>query len=294
MNYYKNWKTVFQRTVFYYCPRKFKMKVGDRKMFERFVYDNIACNEYGIMCVSFDKNLPSTMSAQQSDLQTVKSALGDTYHIISQDYSEPLVYTMQVINRDFSPITQYQERELKKWLCKRGKYKLFSIFDKRYADIWFYANISNPKTIYIGDVYGMEFTITMNAPYGYSDIRDNTYRLDIDKSVTFYVDNDEELPIYPDIEIEMQQSGDFTMKNMSVEESILHPFEIKNVKSGEVITIKGSYPLISSSDVAHNNSIYIDTNKLWLYLVDGYNTIQVSLSCKIRLQYREYRKVGVV
>ena len=59
-------------------------------MFERFVFDNIACNEYGVMCVSFDQSLPSKMSAHESELNTEKSIMGDTYHIISQPYSTPL------------------------------------------------------------------------------------------------------------------------------------------------------------------------------------------------------------
>lgn len=262
-------------------------------MFERFVYDNVVCNEYGIGCVSFEQTMPSTMSAQETTLNTEKSVLGDIFHIISQDYSVPLSYTMQIVNRDFSPITQYQERALKKWLCQKGKYKLFNIFDKRYVDIWFYANISNPKTIFIGDVYGMEFTITMNAPYGFSDIRDNVYTLAMDESLTLYVDNDEELPIYPDIIVTPIQSGILTLTNISDKETTSHPFKINNVKANETITINGAYPIISSSDPSHNVNIYDDVNKDWLYLIDGYNTIKSNLPCEIRLIYREYRRIGV-
>ena len=278
--------------VFYFC-KKIK-KVGDRRMFERFVFDNIACNEFGIGCVSFEQSLPSSMSAQQTKLEPQKSVMGDTYHIISQQYSAPLSYTMQIVNRDFSPITQYQERALKKWLCQKGKYKLFCILDKRYADIWFYANISNPKTIFIGDVYGMEFTVTMNAPYGFSDIHDITYKLTTNETVTFYVDNDEELPIFPDIIVTPTQAGTLTLTNISDNETATYPFQINNVSSGEVLTILGAYPMISSSDPIHNLNIYNDTNKEWLYLIDGYNTIQSNIPCTLRLQYREYRRVGIV
>ena len=201
---------------------------------------------------------------------------------------------MQIANRDFSPITQYQERTLKKWLCKRGCYKLFNILDKRYADIWFFANISNPKTIFIGNVYGMEFTVTMNAPYWFSDIKDIMYSLNSNESFTFYVDNDEELPIYPDMVIKPLESGNLVITNISDSVTEKLPLKINNIKTNEVITIKGSYPLVQSSDIVHNSNIYNDINKEWLYLIDGYNTIQTNLSCEINLQYREFRKVGVV
>lgn len=261
-------------------------------MFERFVFDGIPCNEYGVMCVSFSSPGMSTISAQESELETEKSIRGDIFHITSQEYTNPLSYTMQIVNKDFSPISAIQERALKKWLCQRGKYKLFCVLEKRYADIWFYANINNPKSIYICDTVGLEFTVTTNAPFGFSDIRDKEWIMEGNDAIEdLYVDNDEEFPIYPNLIITMNNSGNLTLINETLT-GVPNTLTLDNCVSGEVITLECEYPHISSSIT--NHKVFDDFNKFWPYLVDGYNRISVNIPCTIKIQYREYRKVGIV
>ena len=261
-------------------------------MFERFVFDGISCDEYGITCVTFSSSTMNTISAQQTDLKTEKSVKGDIYHITSQEYSAPLSYTMQIVNRDFSPVSPIQERALKKWLCQRGKYKLFCVLDKRYADVWFYANINNPKSIYVADTVGLEFTITTNAPFAFSDLRDKKWIMNKNDIIEdFYVDNDEDLPLYPNITITMSEPGTLTLINESITEAE-NTFTIDNCTSGEILTIESGYPYISSSITTHR--VFDDFNKFWPYLIDGYNRITVNKACILEFQYREYRKVGIV
>lgn len=261
-------------------------------MFERFVFDSTPCDQYGIMCATFSSSTMETILSQSTDLRTEKSVRGNVYHIISQEYSNPLTYTMQVVNKDFRPITAMQERALKKWLCQRNRYKPFCILDKHYADIWFFANISNPKSIFVADTVGLEFTVTTNAPFGFSDIRSKKWVMEENDVIDdFYVDTDGELPIYPDLTITVNRSGTLTLTN----ESVLgadHTLSIKNCTAGEIIHLECAYPHISSSVKAHN--IFDDFNKFWPYLIDGYNRIAVDLPCTLEFQYREHRKVGIV
>lgn len=261
-------------------------------MFERFVFDGIACNEYGVMCVSFASPGMKTIPSQESELKTEKSVRGEIFHITSQKYSNPLTYTMQIVNKDYTPISAIQERALKKWLCKRGGYKLFCVLEKRYADIWFFANINNPKLINVCDTVGMELTVTTNAPFGFSDVRDKRWIMaGNDVIEDLYVDNDEELPIYPDLQITMNESGTLTLVNNSITD-VDNTLKLENLISGEVITLDCSYPYISSSVQTHN--IFNDFNKFWPYLIDGYNRVTVDKSCTLEFKYREYRKVGIV
>lgn len=261
-------------------------------MFERFVFDGVACNEYGVMCVSFSSSGMKTISAQESELKTEKSIRGDIFHITSQTYTKPLTYTIQIVSKDCTPISAVQERALKKWLCKRGGYKPFCILEKRYADIWFFANINNPKSIYICDTVGMEFTVTTNAPFGFSDIRDKRWIMAGNDIIEdFYVDNDEELPIYPELQIGMNESGTLTLVNESITGAD-NTLKIENLTAGEIITMECGYPFISSSIQTHN--LFNDFNKFWPYLIDGYNRITADKACSLEFKYREYRKVGIV
>lgn len=263
-------------------------------MFERFAFDNICCDEYGIRCVLFESGGKQTFDSQITELKTEKSIKCEIYNIISQEYNNPLIYTMQIVNRDFSPITQYQERVLKKWLCRKGEYKQFAILNKRYADICFQVNISNPKLIWINDVNGLEFTITTNSPVAFSDERNYIYSFDGRNNISIYINNDEDLPIYPSMIITSSQAGTLNITNQSNTDIHHNTFSIKNVKANEIITIDSSYPIIESSDNAHNKTIYNDMNKEWFFFINGFNNVFVDKRCTINFKYKEYRKVGLV
>ena len=261
-------------------------------MFERFVYDGTSSDEYGIVCVTFSPTTLETVDGHTSELEIEKSVRGNIFHIISQEYSAPLSYTIQVINKDGSPITTIQERAIKKWLCQKNKYKYFCILNKRYADIWFYANIGNPKVLYVADTVGLEFEITTNAPFAFSDERNKKWQMEgVDIIEDFYVDNDEDLPIYPKLIITMNEGGTLTLKNESITD-VSNTLTINNCEVGEIITIDCNYPHISSSIVTHN--VFDDFNKYWIYLIDGYNRISTDKSCTLDFTYREYRKVGLI
>jgi hypothetical protein len=261
-------------------------------MFYQFVFDGILSDEYGIVCASFDNILKETFRSQETNIEFEKSIRSNIFHLISQEYTNPLTYKIQIINRDFSPITSTQERSLNKWLCQRGKYKTFCIIDKRYADVWFFANISNPTLICINDVYGLEYTITTNAPFGFSDERNVQIDFNGNDKFEHYIDNDEEIPIYPSMNIKVKSAGDLEITNQSAGDLNDKIFSIKNCVEGETITVDSSYPAIYSSLPSHN--VYNDFNKNWFYWIDGYNTIHSNLPCLIDFKYREYRKVGIV
>lgn len=262
-------------------------------MFCKFVFDGISCDEYGVVCVSFENNNMTTTDSQKTDLNYEKSISGTSYNIISQEYSDPITYTIQIINKNGNPITQIQERALKKWLCKRNTYKKFCILNKRYADIWFFVNINNPKNIWVNDVNAMEFTVTTNSPIAFSDERNNTYIFDANDEAQIYINNDEEMPIFPSMIITALESGNLEITNKTLEDIDANILKINNLKNNEVITIDSNYPIIESSDTSHNNNIYNDCNKQWFYFIDGYNTVHVNKPCKIQFIYREYRKVGM-
>lgn len=89
----------------------------------------------------------------------------------------------------------------------------------------------------------------------------------------------------------MNEPGTLNLSNQTLAD-VDNTLIINNCAANEVITLECEYPHISSSIPSHK--IFDDFNKYWPYLVDGYNKITVDKSCVIELQYREYRKVGIV
>ena len=262
-------------------------------MFTKFIYDSISSDEFGIMCVKFGSpESIITAPSEQSDLKLEKAASGHLFQIVSQEYTNPLQYTIQVMNKNQSPITQEEERALKRWLIQRGRFKPFCIFDKYYSDIWFFANMNNPKQIYINGVNGLEFTVTTSSPFGYSDLHEFRHDLKGGASFAVYVNTDEELPIRPDLEITLKEAGTCILTNAAISGDNKNALVIKNVTPGEVITIEGGYPKIRTSKPEH--AIYEDFNLVWPTLMDDWNQFTISLSCTISMSFREIRKVGIV
>ena len=261
-------------------------------MFSNFVFDGISNEVYGIICVKFGttSGADTVSGGGETELNTEKTPHSSKFHIASQEYSKPLSYTFQVINKDGSDIDENKERSIKKWLCKRGEYRKLEIDNIRYNNKWFLANITNPQLLVVSDVVGIEFTVACNAPFGYASSLPKKYNIAANnQQIKLYIDNDDDSCIYPDLEITVLENCNLNITNST--EPLHRVFTINNVKANEVITIKGDIPNIQSSLASHN--IWKDFNKRWLRFADGLNTLTVSNRCNITLSYNEPRKVGI-
>ena len=99
-----------------------------RKIFDRFIFDGKSSDVYDVVAVLFDKKPDTSYSAGlKTDLSTFTNKATGTFDIVEQNYSEPMKFTLQIVNKDFTDFDTIKEREIKKWLCKRGGYSWFNI-----------------------------------------------------------------------------------------------------------------------------------------------------------------------
>ena len=254
-------------------------------------------DEFGVIAVYFENNSSQGFHAgQETELKTEKSGKGINWNIISQDYSRPMEFTLQIINKDDSPFSQEQEMALNKALCHRGEYGWFFIQEPQYADIWFKCNIHSPQVWNINDRNGLQYTVTTNSSIVYSGEREHTFEMnqtDGDDVYVLHLNSDEEIAVYPIIEIEMLEDGDLTISN-SADTDINHEyiFKLNGLISGELVTIDNDYPRITSEYTSHDN-IFNDCNLKWLRLYDGENRLTFNKKCNVKLKYREYKRLIV-
>lgn len=257
----------------------------------KFTYNGRSCDEYGLFVGEFEETSTGKMGVvHQTDLITARSNKNNEFNIIAQPYSSPLSFEMKIFNKDSVNISQEQERAIKKWLLQRGQYHWFSMIDQRYGNIHLKANIHSPENIRVGNnIVGMSFRVSASTPYGYSEIIEQEFKVTDSVNIfNLYVDNDEDIWLYPDMTIQMLSDGNLEISN-SLDDS-KNIFKIENLKTNEIITINGSLPLICSS---LNADIFNNFSKVWLRIADGDNVITVSNNCIITLTYREIRKVGI-
>jgi hypothetical protein len=261
-------------------------------MFSNFIADKESSETYGIMCVNFGttSGAETVSGGSETELNIGKTPRSNNFYIISQEYSKPLSFNFQIINTDGSNIDESKERTLKKWLCKRGKYVDFQIDNDRFNNIMFQVNISNPQLIKVGEVVGMEFSVNFKYPFGHYVVNTKPYNITtVNQQIKLYINNDDDGYIYPDIIITANSSGSLSIANSTEVPNRI--FTINNLIVGEVITIKGGIPDISSS--ISNHAVWSDFNKHWIRFIDGWNTITVNKQCSITFNYKEPRKVGI-
>lgn len=261
-------------------------------MFSKFIYDGVYSDYYDIICAHTSKeDIHTRMSVAETSLSTNNSSRVSGFDIITQNYSSPIVFQLQVFKNNFSEFTPLEERKLVKWLVKNGKYKKFQIDNEYYEEFFWYANISNPQNIYINGKSGMEFTVTFKYPYAYQKkiIRNKTVT-STTKNITIPVDTDDDSYVYPIVTITMLEPGNLTIENST--EVDRRKCTINDLLLNEQVTMNCTTPLISSNkkDV---DVIMGKFNKNWIRLMDGDNILTFSHNCNVSFEYRQPRKVGI-
>lgn len=262
-----------------------------RNLFQHFIYNGVPSDYYDVLAVFVNKDINGVNPAgMQTKATTQYAKRSNSFNIIQQSYDEPISFTVQLVNKDFSHMDKPRERDLKRWLCKRGEYHWMQLYEDGFEDLYMMANFSNPKFIYYSGVCGMEFEVMTNAPYMFSPpIKKKVEVTNAAKSINVYVDTDEDDYVYPSIKMVMKEAGTQSITNSSEVEH--RKFELEHLVVNEVITIDSSLPDIVSSQNGHN--IYKSFNKNWIRFVDGKNTLAFTKNCTFEMEYREIRKVGV-
>lgn len=262
-------------------------------MFSNFIFNKISSETYGIMCVRFGTTSGEEMTSggSETELKTSKTPRSNEFHILSQEYTKPLSFTFQIINKDASDISSNQERMLNKWLCKTGKYFDLQIDDELFSDIQFEANISNPQLIKVGKLVGMEFTVNCKHPFGNSPLITKTYTTTTaNQQIRVLINNDEDDFIRPNVKITANTAGTLNITNDT--EVANRVFTVTNLTQGEIVTVDGKIPDISSS-TRSKSVIFANFNKRWMRFVDGLNILTISTPSTITITYKETRKVGI-
>lgn len=258
-------------------------------MHSLFTFGENSSDEFGVIAVYFENNkYQGLYEGQHTNLIVDKAALAIANEIISQEYDEPMKFTLQIINHNGSPMSQEQQRALCKWLCVRGVYNWLFIQEEYYSDIWLHCNINNPQVWAVNDTVGMQFTVTTSSAVAFSEEHEYYFSFTDESKVIddLYVVNDEEVHIYPHIEITMLESGNLEISN-SQETDSSYVTKINNVGSGETIVM--SNKRITSPNSAH--AILDDFNMKWLRFHDGNNRLNFNLKCYGLIKYREYRRL---
>ena len=271
--------------------------MGGDCLIEDFIFDGVQLSDFGYIICSFDSSVGITTSpVSENTYEEIKSSNSNISHKVSQSYDSNLSRVIQICKNPCSnemELSNDDVSEITKWLCRKD-YKWFRWIDLEDDDEIYYEAKINIQKIELGNKIGFELNITTNRPYGLTRMFDTTFEFDSNSKKSINIYSDEEGYIYPDVIIELKESGNL---------EIINEFEnritsIKNCNVGEIITIIGNdTQQIVTSDNTHDLSESFIFNYNFLRLCNLYgnstNMISVNLKCNITIKYRGIRKVGI-
>lgn len=287
------------------------------------IYDGQKFSDYGLLnvYVSLSEELTPDIG-NKLELTKVKAADADVYHIVNAQYQDVVQFQIEATRINCEYINNYEMtgKEINDflfWLNRKEPHKFQVIYDKDgFDDIYYMGTFTEFKPIKVGAaLVGFNCTFTANAPFAFHEpVTFTNYKIKVDSTGKIVKDADgniehdrskefrynsistEEGFIYCDCTVKLFEDGDFTLTN----EYDLNPVVVKNCKSGEILTFKGSNNvknLTSSLGDAHKK-LFNDFNfrfpRVMNVFGNPHNQFKSSLDAEITMTYIPIAKVGEI
>ena len=261
---------------------------------EDFVYDGTSLSSLGYVICNFggSQDLQTVSAGSVITFNTVSRHRGKINSLTGTQYDQCIETSFQICknpceNTDLT-ITDSEYRSLMRWLNRHQFLQFNFVYDDGRDTCYYDASFNINKILSDDRLYGLELSMQTNRPFGYGQEVSVTQTISGGSGGSLTVNDysDEIGYTYPDITITLSASGDLTVKNTTLNSTMV----VKNCASGEVITINGSAMTITTSSTSHHY-FYNDFNYEFLKIGNSYpdirsNTITVSLPCTIQLSYK--------
>lgn len=263
------------------------------------IWGNFNSSDYGLTIASFSYNGESEDEIGMS-ISTIEEFIGHNPVPIylGQKYNDKLhlkitlIKNPRIFNNDELFFNGKDCRAILRILTGIKGYQwlkmISSILDE---DLWYKARINNVSYKRIGGhVVGITFEAECDSCFAWS----NEYNITINAktNLPFYAyNNTDDLNnyVYPTVTIFSSSAGNLSITNIS--DNNWHS-EIKNIKSGEKITMDSKHQIISSN--LDHDLLLDDFNLGWIRLVPDRNKYISNMDVTILMKYRVPRKVGIV
>lgn len=259
-----------------------------------FEFDGLNLSDFGYMICKFgSEGLQTISNGSQITFNTVSTQNGAKHELTSTEYENCLESVFQICKKSCGEenreISIDELRILSRWLNRNGFYK-FKILNDEYMDIYFEASFNINKIELDGVLYGLELELKTNRPFALQEPKKIVIKNLVEngeKSIRDF--SDVEGYIYPEVEITINESGNFSIYN-AIEDRTTY---IANCIAGEVI--KMNYPVIESS--VDNHEIQNDFNWNFFRIANTFrnniNNLVISLPSTIKITYSPAVKVGI-
>ena len=258
-----------------------------------FEYDNHYLSDYNCIICDFDYSdgAKTADAGSKISFEKVSRNGGKIHTLVSAKYEE-CIQTSFAICKNPDLCNSYEDRyisndeyrDLIRWLNRR-EFLRFRLLSDEYTETCYYNASFNVETITIADrLVGLQLTMETDKPFGYGELVNYKYTFTANATQKKFIDVSDEIGyIYPDIKIKVTSTGSITIKNIEMDSTLV----IANCTANEVINIKGSEKIITSSLAAHDiyNDFNYDFLKIGNTINNNINTIQCTGACELTISY---------
>lgn len=249
----------------------------------RFIYANQSSDEFGVFKGSFGNDTDSNDEA--SSLITSKTMFQEKWSLHGIEGSEPLKFKLTIAKSDGTYFDAYEERAIKKWLCKKKRHWLY-IDQDDLANVGYYCILLNPQKVSVGlKSAGISFDVICDSNHAWSDLRTQR-KLSSDGTFQFIYHSDfDEDVLAPVFTITPLTDGNIKIENKTTKEEV----SINNCITTEIITMDCENEIIESS----TGRVLLDNwNRRFLQIIEGVNVIELTGNFVLDMEYRLPVRVG--
>ena len=250
----------------------------------RIIYANESAEEHGVIVAILNTQRDSNEEQFEIIQSTTLYKTKYTYH--GKYKTSPSSFKLSFFNEDGTMIDSYKQEELKKWLI-RDSFNWLSgdqddLYDKNYRCIMY-----NPSYEDVGmQNAGYVFNVLLDSPYAWSNLKTKNYSST--SSLTFKFINTAMFDKYilsPQLTLTCTSNGNISIKNNTYNKIMT----INNCTSGEILYFDCEEELPRSST---GRNLLSDFNKYFLELGSGENSITLTGSFNMKMQYRIPARIG--
>lgn len=246
-----------------------------------FTFDGVRSIDKNIAIVTIGSDSSNTQFGLKQSVEK-QDGIGDVplYKGVKRDISS-IDITLCKLDKQNNLLrfTEKEKDDICRWLFKKD-YKPF-ISDDNKSKVY-YAIFTEGDSFFNGLNEGyINLKMELNAPYGYSAIINDFWRVVNFKEVNIYNNSNIDCELYPDIEIELLGDTDKVeiFNQMTGSRTIL-----ENLQPNEHLYIYGDEVRDIVSMVDKDRNLFPNFNKKWLKLVYGRNKIIIKAkSANIRI-----------
>lgn len=255
-------------------------------------YDDHYLSDYGFIICNFN----SSNNAEEVDIGSnivfnkITHRNGRKFTLSSYQYDDcvsasfDICKNPDVYSYDQMEITFDECEEIMRWLNRVDFHKAIFYNDYHDKNICYNASFNLQKITINEKHYGFRIIMETDSPHAHGDEIVNTFSCSGTSDIKNIYDLSSEIGYtYPIVEIECRQDGNLSLLNITDNQTTY----IKNVTSGEIITIDSFFQTIVTNKQTHK--IFDDFNYVFFHIrndVDRKPTqFSASLSCKITIRY---------